>query len=462
MRLRSMGLLVALALAATLATAGTVSGTAAYRERIAAPPDAVFEARLLDTSRADAPARVIGSFRREAAGNPPYAFSIAYDDAAIQPGRRLVVRATLSDAQGRLLFSTDSAHAVRFDGSVARPLPPLRLVSARGRGAGALGALPASFEGELPGDGGAVRWQLDLMADGRFPSRQTFVGQPEPNRFDDIGRWQRRDNGVIELRGTREERPLFEPAAGGALRKLDREGQRIVSAGGHNDLLARRAQPAPIEPRVVATGMFRHLADAPSILLCADGRTLPVAMTGDYPALERAYSAADKRAPGEPLLVSLDVTIAPRPSAEESRGAVPTLVVERFGKVWPGETCGTPLADSPLAETYWKLVRLNGEPVTVAAGQREAHLVLRGGPEARVAGSSGCNRVMGGYTLDGDRLRLSNLAGTRMACPDGMAQEQAFLDALGQVERWQVRGSHLELSDAQRRVLARFEAVALR
>jgi copper homeostasis protein (lipoprotein) len=461
MRLRSLGLLYGLVLAATLAPAGTVTGTAAYRERIAAPPDAVFEARLLDTSRADAPASVLGSFRREAAGNPPYAFSIAYYDAAIQPSRRYVVRATLSDLRGQLLFTTDSAHAIRFDGSVARPLPPLRLVSARGRGAGPLGALPASFEGEIPGDGGAVRWQLELMADGRFQSRQTFVGQPEPNRFDDIGRWQRRGS-VIELRGTREERPLFEPAAGGALRKLDREGQRIVSAGGHNDLLARRPQTAPIEPRVVATGMFRYFADAPSIVLCADGRTLPVAMAGDYLALERAYSAADKAAPGQPLLVSFDGSIAPRRSAEESRGAVPTLVVQRFGKVWPRESCGTPLADSPLAETYWKLVRLNGDPVTAAANQREPHLLFRRGPEARVAGSSGCNRVMGGYTLDGEQLRLSKMAGTRMACPDGMAQERAFLDALTQVDRWQVRGSHLELSDAQRRVLARFEAVALR
>jgi heat shock protein HslJ len=50
-----------------------------------------------------------------------------------------------------------------------------------------------------------------------------------------------------------------------------------------------------------------------------------------------------------------------------------------------------------------------------------------------------------------------------MACPgDGAAQERAFLDALGKAATWQVRGSHLELFDAQRQVLARFEAVALR
>jgi copper homeostasis protein (lipoprotein) len=54
-------MLVACAWAAgTPVWAGTLEGTAAYRERIALPPDAVFEAVLLDVSRADAPASVLG------------------------------------------------------------------------------------------------------------------------------------------------------------------------------------------------------------------------------------------------------------------------------------------------------------------------------------------------------------------------------------------------------------------
>ncbi|MEI6111855.1 MAG: YbaY family lipoprotein, partial [Cyanobium sp. ELA712] len=45
------------------AQAGSISGTAAYREPIALPPDAVFEAVLIDAAIADAPARVLGSVR---------------------------------------------------------------------------------------------------------------------------------------------------------------------------------------------------------------------------------------------------------------------------------------------------------------------------------------------------------------------------------------------------------------
>ncbi len=116
--------LAALACAAcTAARGGTLEGTAAYRERIALPPDAVFEAVLQDVSRADAPAEVLGRATIDPAGQPPFRFRIAYDDAAVQPGRRYVVRATVRQ-QGRLLFTTDRVYEVPEAGADV----PLRLL----------------------------------------------------------------------------------------------------------------------------------------------------------------------------------------------------------------------------------------------------------------------------------------------------------------------------------------------
>jgi NlpE C-terminal OB domain len=46
--------------------------------------------------------------------------------------------------------------------------------------------------------------------------------------------------------------------------------------------------PSP-EPRQARTGMFTYMADAAVVQLCADGARLPVAMEGDYQALEAAY-----------------------------------------------------------------------------------------------------------------------------------------------------------------------------
>lgn len=59
--------------------------------------------------------------------------------------------------------------------------------------------------------------------------------------------------------------------------------------------------------------------------------------------------------------------------------------------------------------------------------------------DGRVSGSAGINRLMGDYTLAGDRLGFGVIATTMMAGPpERMEAEQRFLSALGQVARWSV------------------------
>jgi copper homeostasis protein (lipoprotein) len=445
-----------------VAGAGTLRGIAEYRERMALPPDAVFEAELQDISRADAAATVLGRSRSDPAGQSPFRFEITYDDAALRPGHHYSVHASIRH-KGRLLFVTERIYRV-LDDRDGRDAPlQILLVAVRGKpqsgsAAEGIGVLPASYQGELPGAGNPIVWHLDLLPEGRYRLRTTYTGQPEPNRFDDIGRWRRDDAGRIVLRGGREAPIFLLPTDGGAaLRKLDLQGKVIES--GHNDLLARLPEAALIESRLMLTGMFTYMADAAMILLCADGQRLPVAMEGDYPRLEAAYQKARSQ-PGQPLLASLEGLITQRPSMEESHPAQTTLVVERFIAVWPRESCSNALADSALRGTYWKLVRLDDKPVTAVAGQREAHLVFAA-ETAQVAGSGGCNRVFGSFELDGNRLRFGPMASTRMSCPDDRGQENAFLDTLTRVEGYRIRGSHLELLEGSGAVSLRFEAVAL-
>ncbi len=67
----------------------------------------------------------------------------------------------------------------------------------------------------------------------------------------------------------------------------------------------------------------------------------------------------------------------------------------------------------------------------------------------RVAGSGGCNRYMGAATITGDRVEIGPLAGTKMACPPAvMEQERRFLDALAKVERLERDGPVLSLHGA--------------
>jgi heat shock protein HslJ len=93
----------------------------------------------------------------------------------------------------------------------------------------------------------------------------------------------------------------------------------------------------------------------------------------------------------------------------------------------------------------------------VGSQQREPHFILN--PQSRrVSGSGGCNRMTGSYELKGDRLSFGRVAGTMMACLEGMDTEKAFLDPLRQVNSWKITGQHLELFDAAGKPVARLEA----
>jgi len=468
------------------ARAGSITGSASYRERIALPPEAVFEAVLLDIAIADAPARELGRVRLEPAGQPPHLFTIPYRASDLSPRGRYAVRATVRHGD-RLLFTTDTITPVLSGGPQAGPQPPVTLQLVQvgggrpGGGQGALGRLPASWRGDLPGAGGASRWQVDLAADGTFQLRQTPLnkagglqskseGSPKSSH-DDIGRWRLEPGGQrLVLQGGREAPVFLQPLAQGtALRKLTLEGQPLPS--GANDLLQRLATPEPIEPRLHLAGMFRYLADAASIRLCATGATLPVAMEGDYLALERAYLAARAAdAPGEPLLVNLKGLIGNRPSAEPGRPPLRTLVVERFVAVHPGQGCPEPAAagtaEKPAAPAKpalrgqrWRLQGLQDrtEPGLVQAPDRPPELELAADSE-RMSGSGGCNRLMGGYRLKGERLRFSQLASSQMACPqEVMAFEQRYTRALERVRRWNIDKHTLLLQDRRGRTLLVFQ-----
>ncbi len=242
---------IALAACALSAHAGTVTGKAAYRERMALPSGATFEAALEDVSRADAPAVILGRFGPVPATVPPFPFTISFDDAKVTPQGRYNVRASVRH-EGRLLFTTD-----RYTAALGRDRP------------------------------------LDLR--------------------------------LVKVTGT----------------------------------------PTP------------------------------------------------------------------------------------------------PATATPLRNTYWKLVALKGKPAQAFKDQREPHLVFKA-DELRVSGSGGCNNLAGGFTLEGDRLALSQMAGTMMACPHGMEQEAAFLATLATIARYRIAGDALTLFDAKGRALAKFRAVALR
>jgi copper homeostasis protein (lipoprotein) len=209
-------------------------------------------------------------------------------------------------------------------------------------------------------------------------------------------------------------------------------------------------------------GLYAYMADAASFNDCRTGKRYPVSLEAAHIDVEQAYLALTRDNPGAPLLVSLHGRFEARVS-DPAVGPREHLIVERFERFWPRETCAREaLSRASLLNTYWTPVEIDGEAVVLEAGQREPHFVLsaEGG---QVHGSTGCNRITGGFEQDADSLRFQGLATTRMACPPAIARlETRFLEALNATTAHRVIGESLELRDASGQLRMRLEARYLR
>lgn len=150
--------------------------------------------------------------------------------------------------------------------------------------------------------------------------------------------------------------------------------------------------------------------------------------------------------------LTLGACAAPRSATQPPAVETPAAQTEPSPVAPATEEPDTTMAttDDPFAGTSWNLSSIDGaEPI---AGGRPATLEFN--DEGRVAGSSGCNRFMGGYTFDGTALSFSPLAGTMMACPDElMQQEQTFLKIMEQIAGYTLADDTLTVTDADGRAL---------
>jgi copper homeostasis protein (lipoprotein) len=326
-----------------------------------------------------------------------------------------------------------------------------------------LPGLPASFAGVLPCAGSpGSRAQLDLWPDGVFHLQRECAGSPA--REDDRGRWRATpQHDGIRLHGGRETVISLVWQSPQVLVLHDARGLEL---GGDSFELRRLPdfRPAPLVLNL--HGMFRYVADAASFEECLTGRIYPVAIEGDYGALESAYLASAEAGTGEAIMASFDGEIAYRPAIEGER-VTPTVVVRRFVNLWPDGRCERAMGRASLAETYWRLVRLRGAPVTTPQGERETHLVLRSG-DHRYHGGSGCFRFAGRYQVNGDEIGFEAPVWTAEATceatePNPTAPTESDLaGALHAVRRWTINAGVLECFDGAGSSLALFEAVYLR
>jgi heat shock protein HslJ len=103
-----------------------------------------------------------------------------------------------------------------------------------------------------------------------------------------------------------------------------------------------------------------------------------------------------------------------------------------------------------LAGTSWNVTMINNGRQAIVGIVNDSTVTIELDREGRVSGTTGCNRYTGAYAVEGDSLRFSQIAATRMACADPALaeQEQHFLGALGAVATLFSQGDRIYLRRA--------------
>lgn len=114
-------------------------------------------------------------------------------------------------------------------------------------------------------------------------------------------------------------------------------------------------------------------------------------------------------------------------------------------------------AQTPLEDTRWRLIELDGQPQASPPGTRQLYLRLSAAAR-RFEGFAGCNTVAGGYAAEAAALKFTGIVSTRMACP-ALSIEDRFNRALHATTGWRIKDATLELTGGEAgAVLARFAA----
>jgi putative lipoprotein len=147
---------------------GTLTGTVAYRERVALPADAVTEVSLIDATIQDTAPVVAKTTVPSNGKQVPLPFSLHYDAAKIDKTHLYTARATIKSG-GQILFTTDQVRGVITQGNPAHV--DLVLTRVDPESAGASGNLAGSswVLADLNGDGvvEGTHVTLDFAKDNR-------------------------------------------------------------------------------------------------------------------------------------------------------------------------------------------------------------------------------------------------------------------------------------------------------
>lgn len=494
---RTWGLVLAAAGLVSLASAGelraqtsAVSGVLAGPREPVVARGAVVEIMLEDVSRADAVPPPLARVLLDAPLRWPLTFSLSYDSSTIHSGRRYAVRARVVEGDRTVLASAGTSLVLTqgHGATVTVPLvvvpappvvaetpggpepltasvdpepvavslpPPVAVALPVPTGSpvpSTLADLPATFTGVLPCDGCAgLRYHLNLFPDDTYALRVTPLGGSTESA-DEVGSWAlSSDRRAVALDRPDGEVTLFSLNDAMSLRLLDASGQAVREPRTVD--LRRSSVFQPVEVRVTARGVWRSVYGVSQFTECSTGQTWLLA--GESVDSQLASAAAARgRLAGEALTATISGSL--RRGAPAATGLSHTFTVAAVA-VQADAGCNPRFAVPSLVRTAWRLTELGG--VTQAVGV-PAGLVLEADTrQFSGAEAGGCVRLLGSYDVaDGAIAFLPAGELTVSACADPSgADGRTLADALRGARTYRIVGRTLELFDADRVRLARFE-----
>ncbi len=318
-------------------------------------------------------------------------------------------------------------------------------------------SLPATYKGNLEcPDCEGIRVHLNIRPDGTFEIKRVWrSGGRDGNPVIDHGTWNLSpDKSTITLTINNRIMGSFKMVSEACMVPADLAQAPTPETEWS---LCRAESLEPIQKTVQMRGLYSYMADLGMFRDCDTGERYPVATEKDNMALEQAYLNTEHGI-AEPLVARFEGHVTTRPAMEGSR-MDKVVVVDRFIEMTSARSCKAPVSAPSASEPgttletahtngienrKWELIELAGAPLDLHDGMTPPGFRLN--PEGKnLRGFGGCNRMMGSYMLDGDRLIFSGIATTRKFCVDTQGIEDRFVQALGQVRRYSIEGNILTL-----------------
>lgn len=114
-------------------------------------------------------------------------------------------------------------------------------------------------------------------------------------------------------------------------------------------------------------------------------------------------------------------------------------------------TCKKAGGMTSLLDKKWVFQSIAGEALKLPEGTEMPWLQLTGD---LLQGFGGCNRLMGGYTMEGTALSLSNIGSTKKYCEGIQPTENAIIGLLRQVDGYKMEGGLFKLLGAGKELAA--------